>query len=95
MIIPNFENIKFVNRDGYLTDEWQNVLQALFTVLQRNVSNEGFQVPQQPTANIAKLQSQFATTANPADYFGDLVYDSTTDELKVNIAGTFKVVTVT
>ena len=95
MIIPNFENTQMVDRSGNLTTNWQNILQALFTALQGGVSNEGFNIPQQTTANITKLQTQFAASPNPADYFGVMLYDSTTDQLKVNIAGTFKVVTVT
>lgn len=83
MMIPNFEFTRFVNRDGNLTDEWQNVLQALFTALQTNVSNEGFQIPQQTTANVAKLQTQFAASPNPSVYYGNLIYDSTSNQLKV------------
>lgn len=94
MNIPNFENIQFVDDNGYLTESWQNVLQQLFSALQSNVSNEGFQVPQQPTTTIAQLQSQFAASTDPAVYYGNMLYDSTTNELKVNIAGTFKVVQV-
>lgn len=93
MIIPNFQNSRFVNKDGYLTDEWQNIFQALITALQQNLSDEGFLVPQQSAANIAKLQTAFAASTNPATYNGDLIYDSTNDLLKVNIAGTFKTVT--
>jgi hypothetical protein len=94
MNIPNFENIQFVDRRGYLTEQWQLIFQQLITALQQNVSNEGFQIPQQPTTTINTLQTQFNSTVDPAVYFGDLLYDSTTDQLKVNIAGTFKVVQV-
>lgn len=92
MIIPNFENIRIVDRNGYLTPEWQLILQQLFSALQTNVSEEGFVIPKKSTVDIAKIASQFATTQNPADYFGDLLYDSTTDQLKVNLAGTFHVI---
>lgn len=93
MIIPNFQNTKIVDRNGYLTEEWQNIFQALFTALQGNVSEEGFHIPQQSAANIATLQTQFAAATNPATYYGDMLYDSTNDLLKVNIAGTFKTIT--
>jgi hypothetical protein len=92
MNIPNFENIQFVDKNGYLTEQWQNIMQQLITALQSNVSNEGFQIPQQPTTNITMLQSQFAASPNPAAYYGNLLYDSTTNQLKVNLAGTFHVV---
>ncbi len=86
MNIPNFENIKFVDHNGNLTPQWQLILQNLFQQLQNNLSDEGYKVPQQPTATITALNTAAST--------GALLYDSTTDELKVNIAGTFKVVQV-
>jgi hypothetical protein len=86
MNTPNFQNTKFVDRSGYLTPEWQLILQQLFQELQKNTSNEGLFIPQQPTTTIAMLNTAAST--------GALLYDSTTDEAKVNIAGTFKVITV-
>jgi len=94
MIIPNFEYTKLVDENGYLTPQWQSIFQQLITALQTNLSDEGFLPPQQPTTNIATLQTRFNASSAPSNYFGDLIYDSTTDELKVNIAGTFKVVQV-
>lgn len=94
MIIPNFENIQFITKGGVLTDSWQNILQALFTALQNNLSNEGFHIPQQTTANIGLLQTRFAAAPDPTVYFGVMLYDTDTDELKVNINGTFRVITV-
>jgi hypothetical protein len=94
MMIPNFENVRFVNRDGYLTDEWQNIFQSLISSLQTNVSNEGYRVPQQPTTTINMLQSQFASSPSPSVYYGNLLYDSTTNQLKVFLAdNTFHVIT--
>jgi hypothetical protein len=86
MNIPNFENIKFVDSNGYLTESWQNIMQQLVTQLQQNLSDEGYKVPQQPTATI--------TTLNTAASKGALLYNSTTDALEVNIAGVFKTVQV-
>ncbi len=86
MNIPNFENIKFVDGRGYLTEQWQFILQQLFTQMQNNLSNEGLNVPQQPTTTINQLNTNASK--------GNLLYDDTTDELKVNIAGTFRVITV-
>jgi hypothetical protein len=95
MNIPNFENIKFVDNNGYITTEWQFILQQLFTLLQKNLSDEGYLIPQQPTSVITTLQTQFAANPTPSAFFGDLLYDSTTNQAKINIAGTFKVITVT
>ena len=85
MNIPNFQNTKFVDRSGYLTPEWQLILQQLFQELQKNTSNEGLFIPQQPTATITMLNTAAST--------GALLYDSTNNLLKVNLAGTFKTVT--
>lgn len=42
MNIPNFENATFIDRSGYLTDYWAQILQQLFSELQKNVGQEGF-----------------------------------------------------
>lgn len=84
MNIPNFINEQMVDENGYLTDTWRQVLSELFTQLQLNLSDESIIVPQQTTAKIAQLST--------TDYEGGLLYDSDTDQLKVNLAGTFKVV---
>lgn len=42
MNVPNFENIQFIEKSGYLTESWQNLLQQLFTQLQLSVGPEGF-----------------------------------------------------
>ena len=70
MNIPNFENIQFVDRDLYLTDNYQNILQQLFTQLQNGVGQEGFQVsnvssdpnsvtPPTTGGQVARIQSSF------------------------------------
>lgn len=84
MNIPNFENIQFVDRQGYLTPEWQLILEQVFQALQKNLSDEGYKVPQQPTTTINQLNTAAST--------GALLYDSTTNQLKVNISGTFQVI---
>lgn len=85
MNIPNFQNIRMVDSKGYLTAEWQQLMQQLFTQLQANLSDEGYKLPQQSTSTIVSL--------NTAASKGALLYDSTTNEFKVNINGTFKIVT--
>jgi len=62
------------------------VFAQLISELQQNLSNEGYKVPQQPTANVQAL--------NTTQSEGALLYDSDTKELKVNINGTFRVVQV-
>jgi hypothetical protein len=94
MNIPNFENVAVTTSGSLLSEVWTLILQQLITELQNNLSNEGYLVPQQPTTTIAMLQAQYALSPVPSVYYGNLLYDSTTDQLKVNIAGTFKVVQV-
>jgi hypothetical protein len=86
MIIPNLPATKWVNEKGHLLPEIHGVLSQLTTQLQQFLSNEGYVVPQQPTTKITAL--------NTTRSIGALLYDSTTNELKVNINGTFKVVQV-
>lgn len=84
MKIPPFNNTKVVDENGYLTQEWRSILQALFEGLQYQVSDEGLIVPSQSAANIALL------TSSPV---GALVYDSDNDLAKINIAGSWKTIT--
>ena len=84
MKIPPFNNTKVVDENGYLTQEWRSILQALFEGLQYQVSDEGLIIPSQSAANIALL------TNSPN---GSLVYDSDNDLAKINIAGSWKTIT--
>lgn len=70
MNIPNFENIQFIGKGGFLTDNYQNILQQLFSALQRGVGQEGFEISvvssdpnsvTPPTAGgqLLKIQSSF------------------------------------
>lgn len=87
MNIPNLLINRAVTKDGKLHPEFERVLTQLIQELQKNLSNEGYKVPQQPTPKITQLNTQ--------NSIGALLYDSDTHQLKVNINGTFKVVTVT
>jgi hypothetical protein len=86
MITPNLPIGRWIDEQGYPTPEMMGVFAQLVTELQNNLSNEGYKVPQQPTANVQLL--------NTAQSEGALLYDSDTKELKVNINGTFKTVQV-
>ena len=81
MKIPNFLNLKAIqtegDKSGHFTDEWRNTLTQLFTELQNKASDESLVVPPQPTPNLSKLAL--------SKYKGGLVYDDTTNELKVNV----------
>ncbi len=84
MNIPNLPMGPLTRQDGHATSEYWGVLSQLITELQQNVSNEGYKIPQLPTATIAKLDNEKSK--------GVLVYDSDTNQLKININGTFKVI---
>jgi hypothetical protein len=81
--IPAFDNIKVIDEKGFWTPEYRAIMQELFQILQIRVSGEGLVMPSLTAANIAKL----TTSAN-----GAMVYDSTNDLAKLNIAGSFKTI---
>jgi hypothetical protein len=86
MKIPNLVNEQFVDKEGHLTDTWRMILTQLFTQLQINASDEGLVMPSQKTSDIADLD---------LDKHGAMVYDKNTNQAKVNINGTFKVISTT
>ena len=81
MLIPAFDNVKFVDENGFLTPEWRSILEQLFQAMQANLSNEGLVMPSQPIANINSLTK----SAN-----GTFIYDETDDLPKVLVAGVWE-----
>lgn len=67
-----------------LTNEWRSIFQQLFEVLQARIGDEGIVIPSQSAANIGLLTN----SSN-----GTLVYDSTNNLVKINIAGAWKTIT--
>ena len=86
-LIPNLPTTKLVQEDGNPHPAWQQWFQQLVAVMQNNLSPNGFTLPQQPTTTITLLNT-------PASK-GVVIYDETTDQFKGNVAGTFKVFTLT
>jgi hypothetical protein len=82
MKIPNFINTKIVNDKGELTESWKEVMTQLFTQLQLNVSDEGFMIPQQSSANV--------TTLGVPESTGAVLYDYDKNLFNGNINGTFQ-----
>lgn len=85
----NFQNltaIKSAEKDGSMHQDLFNYLGQLVQQLQANLSDQGYVMPQQTTANIAQLTG--------TQSIGAMLYDSDTNELKININGTWKVVQV-
>lgn len=87
MNIPNVPNMPITDSNGNMNAEWVNFMSQLITELQINLSGEGYKLPSQTTANINDLTDVSKST-------GAMIYDRDTDEFKVNIAGSWKVVTV-
>jgi hypothetical protein len=80
---PNFFDTQFVDKQGYLTDPWRQILQQLFTQLQLNMGNEGLVAPSQTNPNMLIIQNnQNAAGENTAAY-GTLIYNTDTNMLNV------------
>lgn len=86
MIIPNFMGKRLVDKEGNLLPGWNGYFNQLETQLQLNFSDAYYVLPQQPTSIINQLTA--------AQYTPAMVYDNTTQELKVNLNGTWQVVQV-
>ena len=83
MKIPNLPNEKPINEQGQWTSAWSLWLQQLTSLLQTQLSEEGFQLPLKPTSIISQL--------NQSNKTGALIYDTTTQQFKGNVDGYFKV----
>ncbi len=83
MNIPTFQNIRWVDSEGYLTPEARQTLEQLFTEMQNNLSEQGLVPPSQTADTIAAL-----TQASPFTIIGD----STNDLPKIKVGGVFKTI---
>lgn len=83
MNVPNFVYERVVDEKGFLTSAWQKWFNQLINELNQNFGQEGVVMPSQSTANIALLTNALK---------GTMVYDSTTNNPKVNVNGTFKTI---
>lgn len=88
-IFPDLpRNQPLLNKDGTMNDYWMLFFSNMVMALQRNLSPEGFVMPQQTTADIN-------TYLTGTTFTGSILYDSTSNQFKGNIAGTWKVFTLT
>lgn len=74
------------DKDGNIMPAWDLFFQQLVMALQTNLKPEGFVIPPKPTSDIIQL-IQDASNNN-------IIYDSTTNEFKGNVNGTWKVFTL-
>lgn len=57
MIIPSFQNVQFVDDDGYLTTQMQMYNDELNNVLRNGLSDNGWTVPIITSANLTLLEA--------------------------------------
>lgn len=57
MIVPTMIESRFVDENGFLTDEAKLLMQQLLQNMQQNLSQEGYVVPSQDSANIAIIEA--------------------------------------
>lgn len=88
MKIPNIIDRPISDKEGNLTSEWKQLLTELITQLQLNVSDEGFIIPRQSSANITSISTSKSV--------GAIVYDSDTNQFKACVSsggtGVFKTI---
>ena len=84
MKIPTIEAQKLVKSDGFPTDPFQQWLTDLITNMQRDLSDEGVNIPPQTTANINQIAAD--TNPNSEKRVGTAWLDTDTNELKMKDA---------
>jgi|GEM_PF-2739321 len=57
MDIPGYLTTPVVDKNGYLTPDWENIMTQLLNELQLNLSNEGYKLPQLTQSQITQLQA--------------------------------------
>lgn len=90
MIVPTIpETPQVLDENGRLNDIWYNFFLQFTQLLRQNFGTEGLIVPAQPTSNIVQLTDPSKTPS------GTMLYDTTLNEFKGNVAGVFKTFTLT
>jgi len=87
MKIPYMPKQKVITPDGNLHPEWRRFFDSFTNELQRNVPDEGYYLPPQPTANVTQLNTQKSK--------GGMLYDSDKQAMHINNDGTYRPVQVT
>jgi len=84
----------FIGENGMVHELWLQYFDQLTIRLQTILRPEGFAIPQQTAANIALLVAN-ENSIPPYNPTGYIIYDSTNNAFKGNIAGTWKTFTLT
>jgi hypothetical protein len=87
-IFPDLpRNQKFLKEDGRVNDYWLIFFDSLISALQTNYKPEGIVIPPESATNITLLTGMTS--------YNNILYDSTNNLFKGNIAGTWKTFTLT
>ena len=96
MIIPTFQNVQFVDQNGYLTHQMQLYNDELNNVLRNGLSDNGWTLPQVTQAQLTQIDSFTGVDEMPN---GTIWYvhddDSLVYEVVVKINGALRKVTTT
>ena len=92
--IPTFVQEKPLDENGNWSKPWQQLWEQLLQNMQQSISDEGFLIPSQTTANIAVIIAINPETGTPFMSPGTIIYDSTTDEFKGMVGTTLKTFTL-
>ena len=68
MVTIPFEDVKFTDKNGMLTNEAQMMLNTVFQAMQQSLSENGFVIPSPSQSDIASLEGEM-----PA---GTLIFDA-------------------
>lgn len=84
MKLPNLTFGPICDNNFNVSTEWAQYFSQTTQQIQENFSDNGVVLPKQTSANISLLSG--------SSNIGLMVYDSDTNEFKININGTWKVV---
>jgi hypothetical protein len=96
MIIPSFQNVQFVDADGYLTTQMQMYNDELNNILRNGLSDNGWTLPTVTQAQLAQIQTFTGADALPDGTIW-YVHDTTTAyfQVVVKINGALRKLTTT
>jgi hypothetical protein len=76
MNVPNYVHEKVLTDEGHFTSPWEEFFSQLRQNMQQSLSNEGFVIPGQSTANITIIQNGVDAQGNKVAIKGTLLFDT-------------------
>ena len=96
MIIPSFQYVQFVDKDGYLTPQMRLYNDELNNILRNGLSDNGWTLPEVTETQLAEIDAFTGTETMPN---GTIWYvhddDTSVYELVVKINGALRKITTT